>query len=102
MTTITSHAHAYIDEYTALEDFLSGKAKPSILSFFAEDVKGYTYLGPCTITTECKPRDEIVTAQIETLKAMLQTVRADNQKRENHLLDKISKLTALTYDAEAA
>lgn len=101
MTTITSHGHAYLDEYTALDDFLSGKSKPSVLTFFAEDVRGYTYLGPCTITTECKPKDELVMAQIESLKAMLQTVRADNQKRENAILDRISKLTAIGYEVEA-
>lgn len=37
-------------------------------------------------------------AKLESLQAKLQTVRAENQQRENAILDKISKLTAISYD----
>jgi hypothetical protein len=35
--------------------------------------------------------------QLEALKAELQKVRAENQQRENAILDRISKLTAIEY-----
>ena len=101
---ITYTGHAYLDEHSKLDEILAGRDKPSILEhkWDGDDrIPGYTYLGPVTVTTECRPTDELVGAQIETLKAMLQTVRADNQQKENAILDQISKLLAIGY-TEAA
>ena len=98
---ITYTGHAYLYKTTKLEDVLEGREPPSIMRRKYDDLAGYTYLGPVTVTTECRPQDEIVCAQIENLRAMLQTVRAENQERENFLIDQISKLTAIGY-TEAA
>lgn len=94
---VTFEGHAYLDQYTNLDDFLAGRARPSILGF-KSDLPNYTYLGPVTVVTDCRPADELVMAQIETLQAQLQTVRAENQQRENAIRDQISKLQALTYE----
>ncbi len=103
MTTITYTGHAYLNPHATLDSILSGRVHPSILDnkWADGEIAGYVYLGPVTVTTECRSTDEVVTGQIATLQAMLQTVRADNQKKESEILDQISKLTAIGY-AEAA
>ncbi len=95
---VTFEGHAYIGKYTTLDDFLAGRDSPSILRHKTEDLPGYTYLGPVTVTTECRSTDEIVVAQITNLQKELQTVRAKSQAAENAILDQISKLQALTFE----
>ena len=63
------------------------------------DSEGWAEVGIATITVELYPRDELVSKELEGLNAQLQKVRADNQQRENAILDRISKLLAVTYEA---
>lgn len=94
---IKFEGHAWAHQEVNLNDILSGKKAPTTTTNKWEDFTGYTYLGPCVISVECAPVDDVVTAHVEELKRSLQHVRADNQRRENAILDQISKLQALTY-----
>ena len=56
-------------------------------------------VGIAEITVTFHPREDIVTKELEGLNKQLEKVRADNQWRENVILDRISKLQALEYTA---
>ncbi len=62
---------------------------------------GWVVIGKATVTVEYLSQDEVQSQLLGALKTKLQTVRAENQKRENAILDQISKLQALTF-VEAA
>lgn len=63
------------------------------------DTEGWAEVGVATITVTFYPRDELVAKELEGLNEQLQKVRAENQRRENAILDRISKLQAITYEA---
>ena len=63
------------------------------------DTEGWVEVGVATITVTFHPREELVAKELEGLNTQLQKVRAENQQRENAILDRISKLQAITYDA---
>jgi len=98
---VTFEAQAYIDKFTRLEDVTNGKRLPLLAQSTAEywEKSGYTLIGTATVTIELHTEDQILASQLDALKAQLQTVRADNQQRENAILDQISKLQALTFTA---
>lgn len=59
--------------------------------------EGWIHVGTARITVELLPVEDMQSAQLAALKAELQKVRAENQQRENAILDAISKLQALEY-----
>jgi hypothetical protein len=63
------------------------------------DSDGWAEVGIATITIELYPREELLAKELDGLKMQLEKVRADNQQRENAILDRISKLLAVTYEA---
>lgn len=63
----------------------------------------WTKVGTAEITITLMPRDEVAAAQIKTLNEELQQERAASMQRQNAIMDRISKLQALTFDgAEVA
>jgi len=54
-------------------------------------------LGQARIMVELLPIEDMQSAQLDALKTKLHAIRAENQQRENAILDAISKLTALEY-----
>jgi hypothetical protein len=66
------------------------------------DTEDWTEVGTAEVTVTFHPRDTVVAKELEGLKAQLKRVRADNHLRENAILDRISKLQAITYVSEAA
>jgi hypothetical protein len=54
-------------------------------------------VGTAEITVTFFPSDTVVAKELDGLNAQLQKVRAENQQRENAILDRISKLQALDY-----
>jgi hypothetical protein len=58
-------------------------------------------VGTAEITVTFFSRDIVVAKELDGLNAQLQKVRAENQRRENAILDQISKLQALDYTAPA-
>jgi len=63
------------------------------------DTDGWVQVGTASITVTFYPREELVAKELDGLNAQLQKVRADNQQRENAILDRISKLQALEWTA---
>lgn len=98
----TYQASVYADfSYNNLGDYIEGRTVPMLSAidgseFF--DREGYVRIGTATVEVEVFGEDQIVVQQMDALHKQLQNVRAENQKRENAILDKISKLQALTLD----
>ena len=61
--------------------------------------EGWVEVGVATITVTLHPREELVAKELEGLNTQLQKIRAENQQRENAILDRISKLQALEWTA---
>ena len=93
-------AKAYLASYYGIQDVANGSQMPVISNadsgYFEQ--QGYSLIGTATVTIELHTNDQITAAKLEALQAQLQTVRADNQQRENAILDEISKLTAISHD----
>lgn len=71
------------------------REKAEAESYYLND--GWVVIGNATVTVEYLDQEEIQSQRLGALKTKLQTVRAENQKRENAILDQISKLQALTF-----
>ena len=103
---ITYTAYAYFDpRYNSLDQILKGHRMPSLTSIEPGsggymELEGYVHIGTATVTLEIHSQDKIVAGQIKALNVQLQAVRAESQKKENAILLQISKLQALTMNAE--
>lgn len=67
------------------------------LGYYLKD--GWVVIGNATVTVDYLEPTDIAAQQMDALKAKLQSVRAENQQRENAILDQISKLQAISYEA---
>ena len=87
----------------AMDDVKNGGYTPALSHGKSEFLEGmgYVRMGNCTVTIELESQDAIVQAQIDALNKQLQQVRADAHVAENAILEKISKLQALTFDGGA-
>ena len=96
---IEFEAKAYISKYTTVEDVMTGLEMPIITNgtgkYYEEE--GYARIGSAIVIIDIDSKDEIITNQIVALKTHLQAVRAENQKNENVIVDKIKNLQAITY-----
>jgi UDP-N-acetylglucosamine 2-epimerase len=63
------------------------------------DTDEWTEVGTAEVVVTFHPREAVVAKELEGLQAQLQKVRAENQYRENAILDRISNLQALTYES---
>lgn len=59
---------------------------------------GWMVIGAAHIAVDFLSDEEVSAQQLDALKAELASVRASNQRRENAILDRISKLQSLTYE----
>lgn len=89
------NAFAYKSTYNDMAEIESGKTMPTIWDFEDEDS---TQIGTAVVTVMLFSKAEINTRDLAVLNRKLQEVRAENHVRENAILDKISKLQALTYE----
>lgn len=100
---VTYKASAYLDlKFHSLTELTEGNVTPLLCdpngsSYF--DRQGYARIGTETVTVELHSENEIAASQLEALQKQLQAVRAENQQRENAILNQISKLQALTFQA---
>lgn len=94
---ITFKAFAYKDEFTDMDRIESGKAMPYIISYPSSSVG--SQIGTAVVTVTLYPANDIQAKELDRLNKQLQEVRAENQQRENAILDQISKLQALTFQA---
>ncbi len=101
--TYTAKAFINPDWRESVETVLAGKCTPSLTTGDGEYYKGegYVCIGEATVTIDVIDPNAFHAQHLDTLNAKLQATRAENQKRENAILDQISKLQALTF-VEAA
>jgi hypothetical protein len=69
-------------------------------SILEMDVGSYPWVrvGEAEITVTLMPLDTVVAGQVAVPKAELQQERAESMRKQNAILDRISKLSALTFD----
>ena len=92
---ITFEAFAYKYSWLEMAEIESGAMMPIILPNETDD---YPKIGTAVVTVTLFPKEQIYIQELATLNKKLQEVRAENHVRENVILDRISKLTALTYE----
>lgn len=100
----TYTAKAFINpEWDTVESVKEGRSQPSLTTGDGSYYKGegYVCIGEATVTIDLIDPNAFHSEHLEALNAKLQVTRAENQKRENAILDQISKLQALTF-VEAA
>ena len=95
---ITFNAFAYKADYHDMEAIERGTCLPNIWNFEPNDLN-YTQIGTAVVTVTLFSKEERHTNELTVLNKALDNVRAENHVRENVILDKISKLTAIGYDA---
>jgi hypothetical protein len=78
-----------------MADIESGKEMPAIFNF---EYRTATKIGTAVVTVTLFPKATIHTQELATLNKALQAVRAENHVRENAILDRISKLSAIGYE----
>ena len=100
---VTYKASAYMNmKYQTLQSLVDGLTTPMLSDVGGSryfELEGYARIGTATVTVELHSENEIAASQLEALQKQLQAVRAENQQRENAILDQISKLQALTFQA---
>lgn len=98
--TITATVPAYLMPHyratTLLERVRSGEPCTDMLCFWTfAPPKDYTRVGEAQITIELGTDDELVQAQIQTLKAEIDQARALFVQKQRECLEQIQKLSAL-------
>lgn len=93
-------AKAYLPSYTSMQSVLRGESMPMICEtkggqYFEKE--GYPLIGEVTVLVTLHSQDKIVQKQIDALNKQLRSERAESQRRQNAILDKISKLQALEF-----
>lgn len=91
--------HAYACEWQDIEKIVGGKDTPMLVNDPDWLSENDTYLGTVVLTATYGTKEELASKQIERLQALLQAARAEAQARENAILERITKLQALTYEA---
>lgn len=96
---VTFQAKAYLGNYTSIQDVIAGKSMPHITqggTYYEEE--GYPLIGTVEVTITLHSNDKVVQNQIGALQKQLQKQRADAHRAEQAILEKISKLQALTFE----
>jgi hypothetical protein len=94
---VTFNAFAYRHDYHDMAEIESGKEMPIIFDF---DDTTSSKIGTAVVTVTLFPKAEIYTKELAMWNKKLQEVRADNHVRENAILDRISKLTAIGHEVK--
>ena len=103
--TITARLDAWLSDAFGPEDLTANDANAvRRLSFFTSDMSeyGYTKVGTATVTVDFIDTDAMVVNKIASLRAEIQKTRADASVKCTLIEERIAKLSAISYDAEAA
>jgi len=92
---VTFNAFAYKADWQNMADIESGKEMPFIWSF---EELSHQKIGTAVVTVTLFAKEERNSTELHQLNEKLEKVRGENQQRENDILDRISKLSALTYE----
>lgn len=108
MTTATATMKAWTtSKWSTVDDVLhlikQGDEKQAFrsLSFSNSDMSDFedwVEVGTAEVTVTFYPRETTLAKELDGLNSQLQKVRAENHMRENAILDRISKLQAITYE----
>jgi len=99
---VTYKANAFLDMRYGdkLQDFTKGSATPILTrgdgSYWAGE--GYTHIGEAEVTVTLYSHDKMVQSSIDAFQKQLEKHRADAYMAEQAILEKISKLSALTFE----
>lgn len=101
MMEIEFKTNAYMPDFMSLEDITSGKHTPYLSDGDRRHCEslGYQKIGAAHVVLTIDPQDKILANHLAALQTQLQTVRAENQQRENAITDQISKLQAIAFTA---
>lgn len=101
---VTYQAKAYMSKYDTLDGIAAGRCVPMLTtrdgSYFESE--GSPLIGTAEVTVTLHSADEVVQNQISALQAQLQKQRAEAYRAEQAILERISKLQAITYEPAAA
>ena len=98
MKTVTFQANAYKAFYHCMAEIESGEQMPYVFAFEDEtSVK----IGTAVVTITLFDNAKLQEKELEILNKKLADVRAENQQRENAILDRISKLQAIGYEVQS-
>jgi hypothetical protein len=108
--TITGTVGAWLSSSTNanhVEDLIASGDEAGVvksLFFSPHDMApcGWTQIGEATVSVTLAPRSDRMAQALETLRQQLAKERAESMVRQNAILDQISKLQSLTYDAPEA
>jgi hypothetical protein len=92
----------YVEEMINKGDLAEALGSLAFINHDMSDSEDWTEVGIAEVTVTFHPRETVVAKELEGLQAQLERVRADNHMRENVILDRISKLQAITYAPEGA
>lgn len=98
---VTYQGKAYMSDYMLIENVIAGKSMPIITDSGPcayLDAGDYSLIGTVEIIITLHSNDKIVQNQIEALNAKMEKNRADAHMAEQAILEKISKLSALTFE----
>jgi hypothetical protein len=109
--TLTATVTAWLPSFNTVTSLMDAVRKANalrvvdLLTLTSTDMsKGsdpYALVGEAEVRVTIKTPDELVAAQVKALNAELEAVRIESAQRQAMLLEKISKLQALTYEAPA-
>jgi hypothetical protein len=100
---VTGEGHAYIGQYCTLtpQDLQEGKGLCE-LSFFStkaegREERGYTYIGPATVTVEVPDLRGLVDSKVEALRKQAVAIRAKATAECTEIESQIQNLLAIEY-----
>lgn len=99
MSTITYAAHAYMWSWDSLDDIKAGRVKPYVSERLKDDDSSLIPIGTAEVTVTINEKVDVTGHLVAALNKELKQVRAENQQRENQILDKIRNLQALEFAA---
>lgn len=91
--------YVYMDRHMDLKRIANGDSLPYLCKGHSNyfEKEGSPLIGTATVVIEFFPEDQIVGKQVDALRKQLEAMRAEHQRAQNALIDKISKLQALTF-----
>lgn len=94
---------AVIPQWQSVKRIESATDAPCFLMGDKNDMAahGYSVVGTATMVVELHDPKDIHAGKVAALQEQLQAVRADNHRKENAILEQISKLQAIDYDPSA-
>ena len=105
MRTIATTIKAWLPSHTHIE-YLNGTPDQAVsaLAFNPLDmtVAGWTLVGEADIAVRFVDNDALIQVQVSALEKQRAAILADAQQKINYINDRISKLSALTYEPSEA